>query len=161
MNPFRIGFGYDAHQLVAGRKLIVGGVSIPHTKGALGHSDADVLLHAIADALLGAAALGDIGTHFPDTDPRFKNIDSKIIVKQVIALLKENNYSVGNIDTTVVLQQPKISTYIPEIRKQIAAVLEIDESDISVKATTTEHMGFVGREEGIAAYAVVMVEMGK
>ena len=161
MNPFRIGFGYDAHQLVPGRKLIVGGVSIPHTKGALGHSDADVLLHAIADALLGAAALGDIGTHFPDTDPRFKNIDSKIIVKQVIALLKENNYSVGNIDTTVVLQQPKISTYIPEIRKQIAAVLEIDESDISVKATTTEHMGFVGREEGIAAYAVVMVEMGK
>ena len=161
MNPFRIGFGYDAHQLVPGRKLIVGGVSIPHTKGALGHSDADVLLHAIADALLGAAALGDIGTHFPDTDPRFKNIDSKIIVKQVIALLKENNYSVGNIDTTVVLQQPKISTYIPEIRKQIAAVLEIDESDISVKATTTEHMGFVGREEGITAYAVVMVEMGK
>ena len=162
MNPFRVGFGYDAHQLVPGRKLIVGGVSIPHSKGALGHSDADVLLHAIADALLGAAALGDIGTHFPDTDSRFKNMDSKVIVQQVLTLLKENNYSVGNIDATVVLQQPKISTYIPEMRTQIARILEIDESDVSVKATTTEHMGFVGREEGIAAYAVVMVvERGK
>jgi len=161
MNPFRVGFGYDAHQLVPGRKLVVGGVSIPHTKGALGHSDADVLLHAIADALLGATALGDIGTHFPDTDSSFKNMDSKIIVKQVLTLLKENNYSVGNIDTTIILQQPKISAFIPEMRKQIARILEIDESDVSVKATTTEHMGFVGREEGIAAYAVVMVERRK
>ena len=161
MNPFRVGFGYDAHQLVPGRKLVVGGVSTPHTKGALGHSDADVLLHAIADALLGATALGDIGTHFPDTDSSFKNMDSKIIVKQVLTLLKENNYSVGNIDTTIILQQPKISAFIPEMRKQIARILEIDESDVSVKATTTEHMGFVGREEGIAAYAVVMVERRK
>ncbi len=157
MNQFRIGFGYDAHQLVPGRKFIVGGVSIPHTKGAIGHSDADVLLHAIADALLGAAALGDIGTHFPDTDPRFKNIDSKVIVQQVVLLLHENNFTVGNIDTTIVLQEPKISPYIPEMRKQIAAVLEIDESDVSVKATTTEHMGFVGREEGVAAYAIAMI----
>lgn len=160
MNRFRVGFAYDAHQLVPGRKLIVGGVSIPHTKGALGHSDADVLLHAIADALLGAAALGDIGSHFPDTDARFKNIDSRIILQQVVTLLKKKNCSVGNIDTTVVLQEPKIRAFIPEMRKQIATVLEINESDVSVKATTTEHMGFVGREEGIAAYAVAMVEWG-
>ena len=161
MIPFRIGFGYDVHQLVPGRKLIVGGVSIPHIKGAKGHSDADVLLHAIVDALLGAASLGDIGAHFPDTDPRFENIDSKVIVQQVIGLLHENNYTVGNIDTTVVLQEPKISPFIPEIRKQIAAVLEIDISEVSVKATTTEQLGFIGLEEGIAAYAVVMLERGE
>ena len=160
MHSFRVGFGYDVHQLQAGKKLIVGGVSIPHTKGALGHSDADVLLHAIADALLGAAALGDIGTHFPDTDSRFKDIDSIIIVRDVVHMLQEKNYSVGNIDTTVVLQQPKLSTYIPEMQKQIAGVCKIDESEVSVKATTTEHMGFTGREEGIAAYAVVMVVKG-
>lgn len=160
MNRFRVGFAYDAHQLVPGRKLIVGGVSIPHTKGALGHSDADVLLHAIADALLGAAALGDIGSHFPDTNARFKNMDSRIILQQVVTLLKKKNCSVGNIDTTVVLQEPKIRAFIPEMRKQIATVLEINESDVSVKATTTEHMGFVGREEGIAAYAIAMVERG-
>jgi len=161
MNPFRVGFAYDAHQLVPGRKLIVGGVHIPHHKGALGHSDADVLLHAIADALLGAAALGDIGTHFPDTDSRFKNMDSTIIVRDVMHLLQEKNYSVGNIDTTVVLQQPKLSTYIPEMRKQIALILKVNESQVSVKATTTEQMGFVGREEGIAAYAVVMIVEGE
>ncbi len=158
MNQIRVGFGYDVHQLLAGRKLVIGGVSIPHYKGAKGHSDADVLLHAIADALLGAAALDDIGTHFPDTDTRFKNIDSRIIVKQVVKLLIENNYSIGNIDTTIVLQQPKISAYIPEMKKQIATFLEINESDVSIKATTTEHMGFVGHEDGIAAYAVVLVE---
>ena len=161
MQNFRTGFGFDVHPLVENRELVLGGITIPFHKGLLGHSDADVLVHAIIDALLGAAALGDIGTHFPDTDSRFKNMDSKIIVKQVLTLLKENNYSVGNIDTTVVLQQPKISTYIPKMRTQIARILEIDESDVSVKATTTEHMGFVGREEGIAAYAVVMVEMGE
>ena len=157
MNRFRVGFGYDVHQMSPGRKLIVGGVAIPHTKGAKGHSDADVLLHAIADALLGAVALGDIGTHFPDMDPRFKNMDSKMIVEQVVALLKEKNYSIGNVDTTVVLQQPKISPYIPQMREQIAAILEIDVSNVSVKASTTEHLGFIGREEGIAAYAVAMV----
>ena len=157
MNRFRVGFGYDVHQLSPGRKLIVGGVIIPHTKGAKGHSDADVLLHAIADALLGAAALGDIGTHFPDADTRFKNMDSKVIVERVVALLKEKNYAIENVDTTVVLQQPKLSPYIPRMRKQIAAVLEIDVSDVSVKASTTEHLGFIGREDGIAAYAVAMV----
>jgi len=133
MNRFRVGFGYDVHQLIPGRKLIVGGISIPHSKGALGHSDADVLLHAIADALLGAAALGDIGTHFPDTDSRFKNMDSKIILREVAALLKTNNFSIGNIDSTVVLQQPKINPFIPEMRKQIAAVLGLGESNVSVK----------------------------
>jgi 2-C-methyl-D-erythritol 2,4-cyclodiphosphate synthase len=161
MKPFRVGFGYDVHQLVPGRKLVVGGVPVPHTKGALGHSDADVLLHAIADALLGAAALGDIGTHFPDTDSRFKNMDSKIILREVAALLKTNNFSIGNIDSTVVLQQPKINPFIPEMRKQIAAVLGLGESNVSVKATTSEQMGFVGREEGIAAYAVVMIVEGE
>lgn len=158
MNRFRVGFGYDVHQLVPGKKLIVGGISIPHTKGAVGHSDADVLLHAIADALLGASALGDIGTHFPDTDPHYKNMDSKLIVQQLATLLKKHNFLIGNIDSTIVLQEPKISPFIPAMRKQIAAILEINESDVSVKATTTEHLGFVGREEGIAAYAVVMVE---
>jgi len=157
MNRFRVGFGYDVHQMSPGRTLIIGGVTVPHTKGAKGHSDADVLLHAIADALLGAAALGDIGAHFPDTDTRFKNIDSKVILQEVVALLRENNYSIGNIDTTVVLQQPKISPYTPQMRKQIAAVLEIDVSNVSVKASTTERLGFVGREEGIAAYAVATV----
>lgn len=157
MNQFRVGFGYDAHQLLPGRKFMLGGVFIPHTKGALGHSDADVLLHAIADALLGATALGDIGAHFPDTDARFKDLDSKIILRKVLNLLQEKNFSVGNIDTTVILQRPKISPYIPAMRTQIAEMLEIDESDVSVKATTTEHLGFVGREEGVAAYAVATV----
>lgn len=160
MNRFRVGLGYDVHQLVSGRKLIIGGVSIPHTKGALGHSDADVLLHAIADALLGASALGDIGTHFPDTDPQYKNMDSKLIVQQCATLLKKHNFLIGNIDSTIVLQEPKISPFIPAMKKQIASILELNESDVSVKATTTEQLGFVGREEGIAAYAVVMVEAG-
>lgn len=155
MNPFKVGFGYDVHQLVPGRKLIVGGVTIPHEKGALGHSDADVLLHALADALLGAAALGDLGTIFPDTDSRFKDMDSKLIVNQVATLLNDNKYIVGNIDSTVVLEQPKLNTYIPKIRNTIAALLNIQVSDVSVKASTTEHLGFVGREEGIAAYVVV------
>lgn len=160
MNRFRVGLGYDVHQLVPGRKLIIGGISIPHTKGALGHSDADVLLHAIADALLGASALGDIGTHFPDTDPQYKNMDSKLIVQQCATLLKKHNFLIGNIDSTIVLQEPKISPFIPAMKKQIASILELNESDVSVKATTTEQLGFVGREEGIAAYAVVMVETG-
>lgn len=157
MNPFKVGFGYDVHQLVPGRKLIVGGVTIPHEKGALGHSDADVLLHALADALLGAAALGDLGTIFPDTDSRFKDMDSKLIVNQVATLLNDNKYIVGNIDSTVVLEQPKLNTYIPKIRNTIAALLNIQVSDVSVKASTTEHLGFVGREEGIAAYVVVTI----
>lgn len=157
MKPFRVGFGYDVHQLVPDRKLIVGGVSIPHIKGALGHSDADVLLHAISDALLGAGAFGDLGMLFPDTDSQFKDMDSKLIVRRVSNLLAENNYSIGNIDCTLVLQQPKISPYVQEIRKTIAALLNIPLSDVSVKASTTEHLGFIGREEGIAAYAVVTI----
>ncbi len=153
----RTGFGYDVHRLVEGRKLTIGGVDVPHSKGALGHSDADVLLHAITDALLGAAALGDIGTHFPDSDPRFKNMDSRLILQQVFSLIKEKNYRVGNIDTTVVLQQPKIKSYIPKMREQIAALLETQLQQVSVKASTTEHLGFIGKEDGIAAYAVVLL----
>ncbi|MCF6171189.1 MAG: 2-C-methyl-D-erythritol 2,4-cyclodiphosphate synthase [Bacteroidales bacterium] len=157
MNPYRIGFGYDVHKLSPGRSLIVGGVTIPHSKGAKGHSDADVLLHAVTDALLGAAALGDIGTYFPDTDPRFKNMDSMVIVAKAVLLLKEKNFTIGNIDATVVLQKPKISPHIPEMRKRLAAVLGIDIGEVSIKASTTEHLGFAGREEGIAAYAVAML----
>lgn len=157
MDRFKVGFGYDVHQLIPNRKLIIGGVTIPHSKGALGHSDADVLLHAISDALLGAAALGDIGTLFPDTDTQFKDMDSKLIVGQVVTLLNENNYAIGNIDSTVVLQQPKINPYVHKIRETIATILEIHLSNVSVKASTTEHLGFVGHEEGIAAYAIVTI----
>lgn len=158
MNSFRIGSGYDVHQLVSNRLLIIGGVTIEHSKGALGHSDADVLLHAIADALLGAAALGDIGTHFPDTDTSFKNMNSLNLLAEVFELLRLKGYSIGNIDSTVVLQTPKIGRHIPEMRQNIARVLGLKTDMVSVKATTTEHLGFIGREEGIAAYATVLIQ---
>lgn len=155
--PFRIGFGIDFHQLVTGRELWIGGVKLEHTKGALGHSDADVLLHAICDAMLGAACLGDIGFHFPDTDPDFKNIDSKILLRRSYELIKKAGYQIGNIDSTVCLELPKIKPYIPEMQKVIAGILSVNENQVSIKATTSEKMGFVGREEGTAAYATVLL----
>ena len=155
---FRIGFGIDFHQLTEGRELWLGGVLIPHSKGALGHSDADVLLHAICDALLGALALGDIGAHFPDTDASYKNISSKILLQKVYELVKNKKYSVVNVDSSVCLESPKIKKYAPQMCALIAEVLEITTEDVSVKATTTEKMGFVGREEGLIAYATVMLK---
>src|SRR5688500_12471427 len=155
---YRIGMGIDFHQLKEGRDLWIGGVKIPHTKGALGHSDADVLLHAICDALLGALCLGDIGVHFPDTDTAYKNIDSKILLERTIALIKEEGYSVVNIDTTLCLEEPKIKPYTDQMRKVIAGIAGITEKDISIKATTTEQMGFVGREEGLMAHASVLLK---
>ncbi len=154
---YRIGSGVDFHQLTEGRELWLGGVKIPHTKGALGHSDADVLLHAICDALLGALALGDIGVHFPDTDAAFKNIDSKILLKKCIDLVTEKGYKVINIDSTLCLQSPKIKPYVLQMQQTIAAIAKITLDDISIKATTTEHLGFVGREEGLKAYATVLL----
>ena len=154
---FRIGFGIDFHQLVAGRDLWIGGVKIPHTKGALGHSDADVLLHAICDAMLGAACLGDIGTHFPDTSSAFKDIDSKILLQKTLQLISEAGYKIENIDSTVCLEQPKIKPHVAAMQKVIANILSLNENAISVKATTSEKMGFVGREEGVAAYAIVLL----
>lgn len=154
---FRIGFGYDVHRLQQGIPFWLGGVNIQHHAGALGHSDADVLLHAICDALLGAAALGDIGEHFPDTDPAFKGISSSILLQETIQLIRSKGYEIGNIDSTVCLQTPKIKPYIPEMRKQIAQILNVNEGLVSVKATTEEKLGFTGREEGIAAYAVALI----
>lgn len=150
--------GVDFHQLKDGRDLWIGGVKIPHTKGAVGHSDADVLLHAICDALLGALSLGDIGTHFPDTDNTYKNIDSKILLGKTIELIKNEGYSVVNIDTTLCLEEPKIKPYTEQMRKVIAGIAGITEKDISIKATTTEQMGFVGREEGLVAHAVALLQ---
>jgi len=154
---FRIGLGIDFHQLIAGRDLWLGGIKIEHTKGALGHSDADVLLHAICDALLGAACLGDIGLHFPDTSNDYKNIDSKILLQKTSILIGEAGYKVGNIDSTVCLEEPKLKPYISAMQKTIAEILLIKENDVSIKATTSEKMGFVGREEGVAAYATVLL----
>lgn len=154
----RIGQGIDFHQLVEGRKLFIGGVEVPHHKGALGHSDADVLLHAICDALLGAAALGDIGKHFPDTSQAYKNIDSKILLQESYDKIKALGYRVVNIDSTLCLQAPKIMRYVPDMQQIIASILELELSDVSIKATTTETMGFVGREEGLVAYAVALIE---
>ncbi|MFZ9718970.1 MAG: 2-C-methyl-D-erythritol 2,4-cyclodiphosphate synthase [Chitinophagaceae bacterium] len=154
----RIGQGIDFHQLVEGRKLFIGGVEVPHYKGALGHSDADVLLHAICDALLGAAALGDIGKHFPDTSQTYKNIDSKILLQESYDKIKALGYRVVNIDSTLCLQAPKIMHYVPQMQQIIASILELELSDVSIKATTTETMGFVGREEGLVAYAVALIE---
>ena len=154
---YRTGIGIDFHKMVEGRELWIGGVKIPHHKGAIGHSDADVLLHAICDAMLGAATLGDIGDHFPDTDPAFKNIDSKKLLKRTIDLIKKENYSLVNIDSTVCLQAPKIKPYIGQMRKVIADISGISENNVSVKATTTEQLGFVGREEGLMAYATVLL----
>lgn len=154
----RIGSGVDFHQLVEGRKLFIGGVEIPHTKGALGHSDADVLLHAICDALLGAVCLGDIGLHFPDTDAGFKNIDSKILLAKTFTLIQNKGYGIVNIDCTLCLQAPKIKSHVNAMRQTIAGILQIGENDVSIKATTTEQMGFVGREEGLMAYATVLLQ---
>ena len=155
---YRVGLGIDFHQLVEERELWIGGVRIAHRKGAAGHSDADVLLHAICDALLGAACLGDIGTHFPDTSDEFKNIDSKILLKKTAELISKENFSVINIDSTVCLEEPKIRPHVAKMQKAIAGMLEVSINDISIKATTTEKMGFIGREEGIAAYATVLLE---
>ena len=154
----RIGSGVDFHQLVEGRPLFIGGVHIPHHKGALGHSDADVLLHAICDAMLGAACLGDIGVHFPDTDASYKNIDSKILLQRTVQLIQGEGYQLVNIDSTLCLQEPKIKPFIPDMQRTIAAIAGVGERDVSVKATTTEKMGFVGREEGLVAYASVLLE---
>jgi 2-C-methyl-D-erythritol 2,4-cyclodiphosphate synthase len=153
----RIGYGIDFHQLVEGRDLVIGGVTIPHHKGALGHSDADVLLHAICDALLGAACLGDIGVHFPDTSSEFKNIDSKILLAKTRTLIESEGYSVGNIDASLCLEAPKIKPYVAQMQETIAGILGIGIKDVSIKATTTETMGFVGREEGLVAHAVCLI----
>jgi 2-C-methyl-D-erythritol 2,4-cyclodiphosphate synthase len=155
---YRIGFGIDFHPLAAGREFWLGGVSIPHDKGAVGHSDADVLIHAICDALLGALNLGDIGLHFPNTDPAYKDIDSKVLLQRTNALVKAKGWKVVNIDSTVCLETPKIMKYAPAMRESMGSVLEIDPDLISIKATTTEKMGFVGREEGLVAYATVLLE---
>jgi 2-C-methyl-D-erythritol 2,4-cyclodiphosphate synthase len=155
---FRLGSGIDFHQLVEGRDLFIGGVKIPHEKGALGHSDADVLLHAICDALLGALSLGDIGVHFPNNDPAYKDIDSKILLERTYALILQKNYRLVNLDSTVCLENPKIKKYSGEMRKVIAAILKTDIDNISIKATTTETMGFAGRGEGLVAYATVLIE---
>jgi 2-C-methyl-D-erythritol 2,4-cyclodiphosphate synthase len=155
---FRIGLGVDFHQLAAGRKLFIGGVEIPHDKGAVGHSDADVLLHAICDAMLGALALGDIGVHFPNNDPAYHNIDSKILLQRSFEKILDKGYRVVNIDSTLCLEAPKIKPFITQMQQVISGILDIQPSDISVKATTTETMGFAGREEGLFAYATVLLE---
>lgn len=153
----RIGTGYDVHKLVEGRKLIIGGVEIPYEKGLLGHSDADVLVHAIMDALLGAAALGDIGKHFPDKDPKYKGADSLMLMREVRRILDENGFEIENVDSTIIAQAPKMSPHIEEMRRKIAEALGIDVSQVSVKATTEERLGFTGRGEGISAQAVALI----
>jgi len=157
MDKFRVGFGYDVHQLVSGRELIIGGISIDFHKGALGHSDADVLIHALSDALLGAAGLQDIGHYFPDSDAKWKDADSSIILKEVVRLIAKQGYRVNNVDTTIVLQAPRISDHTLAIKTKIASILETDVNDISIKATTTEHLGYIGNGDGIAAFAVVSI----
>ena len=153
----RIGFGYDVHPLGEGRELWLGGIKLEFDKGCVGHSDADVLLHAICDALLGAANLRDIGFHFPNTNPKYKGADSKLLLKEVMSLLKENNYAVGNIDATLSLEAPKINPHITTMQKVLAPILEVTENDISIKATTNEKLGYVGRGEGVNAYAVALI----
>lgn len=154
----RVGFGFDVHQLTEGRKMVVGGMEIPHTKGPLGHSDGDTLIHAICDALLGAANMRDIGYHFPDTSAMYENIDSKIILKKTIDIIASKGYSINNIDSTICLQRPKVKEFIPKMQACLAEVCGIDIDDISIKATTTEKLGFEGREEGMSAYAVVLIQ---
>lgn len=156
-SKIKIGFGYDVHAFAPNRKLILGGVEIPFTKGLLGHSDADVLLHAICDAILGALALGDIGKHFPDTDPKYKDADSKMLLDKVRYLMNDFHYEIGNIDSTILLEEPKISMFIPEMRKVIASILCVDVDHVSIKATTSERLGYIGREEGCAAHVVVLL----
>ncbi len=154
---FRIGFGYDVHQLELGRKMVLGGVTLSHDKGPIAHSDGDVLIHAICDALLGASNLRDIGVHFPDTSEDFKGVDSKLLLKKTIALLNEKGFKIGNIDSTICLQRPKVKEYIPIMQDKLAQVIGIPEENLTIKATTTETLGFVGREEGISAYAVALI----
>ena len=154
----KVGFGFDVHQLQKGLDFWLGGIIVPHTKGGLGHSDADVLIHTICDALLGAANMGDIGKHFPDTSAEYKGIDSKILLKEVVRLLSEKGFSIGNIDSTICLQTPKIGKYIPEMQRVLASCMDIDIEDVSIKATTTEKLSFVGREEGVSAYATVLIQ---
>ena len=153
----RIGIGYDVHALVEGRPLVIGGVTVPHARGLAGHSDADVLLHAICDALLGALALGDLGAHFPDSDPRWKGADSRVLLRHVVSLVRARGYAVGNVDATVIAQAPKLAPFVATMRDNVAADLGCDVAFVSIKATTTERLGFAGREEGIAAEAVVLV----
>ncbi len=157
MLKYRIGMGYDVHKLVENRELWLGGIKIEHKLGLLGHSDADVLIHAICDALLGAANMRDIGFHFPDNDDQFKGMDSKILLEKTVKLIRDKGFEIGNIDATVCAQQPKINPHIPMMKRVMTAVMNIPEEDLSIKATTTEHLGFVGREEGISAYAVALI----
>lgn len=158
MGRIRVGFGFDVHQLQEGRDLVIGGITIPHHKGALGHSDADALIHAICDALLGAAGLKDIGTYFPDTSSEFKGIDSTILLSRVVNLLQLEGYTIGNVDASLVLEKPRVKPHIDAMREKLATVMGISIGDISIKATTNEKMGYVGREEGVAAYAVTLIE---
>jgi len=154
----RVGMGFDVHAFALQRQLWLGGICIPHHQGLLGHSDADVLIHSICDALLGAASLRDIGYHFSDKDPAFKNIDSKILLRRTTDLLKEHGYKIGNIDATICAEHPKLNPHIPDMKKVLAPLMDIDTEDVSIKATTTEKLGFTGREEGISAYAVALIE---
>lgn len=153
----RVGFGFDVHRLVEGESLVLGGVNIPYEKGTLAHSDGDVLIHAICDALLGTVSAGDIGVHFPDTDPAYKNIDSRNLLEKSYAVVKKKGYEIANIDTTICMEKPKLKPYIESMRKTLASLLKLDVSQVSVKATTTEKLGYVGREEGISAYAIVLI----
>ena len=154
----RVGFGFDVHQLKDGLDFWLGGIIVPHTKGGVGHSDADVLIHAICDAILGAAGIGDIGTHFPDTDPQYKGIDSKILLKEVMEKVNKRGFFIGNIDATICLEKPKLKPHIPSMQQTMAGILNMKTDDLSIKATTSEKMGFVGREDGVAAYAVVLIQ---
>lgn len=156
----RVGFGYDVHRLVEGRELWLGGIRLDHPLGLLGHSDADVLIHAICDALLGAACMRDIGYHFPDNSAEFSGIDSKVLLERTVALIGEKGYHVGNVDATVCAERPKLKAHIPLMQETLAKVMGVDADDVSIKATTTERLGFTGREEGISAYAVVLIEAG-
>lgn len=154
----RIGFGFDVHQLAAGKDFWLGGILVPHVKGAVGHSDADVLIHTICDAILGAADLRDIGFHFPDTDAKYKGIDSKILLKDIMAIVREHGFELGNIDATIALQKPKVNPYVPEMKNVLADVMNVSVGQLSIKATTTEKLSFVGREEGVSAYAVALLQ---
>ena len=160
MGKVRVGFGFDVHRLVEGRELWLGGIRLEHTMGLLGHSDADVLIHAICDALLGAAHLRDIGYHFPDTAEEFRGIDSKVLLRKTVELIAEKGYRVGNVDATVCAERPRLKAHIPAMQACLAGLMDVEEEDVSVKATTTERLGFTGREEGIAAYAAVLIERG-
>jgi len=155
---FRVGFGFDVHQLQDGIDFWLGGIKVPHTKGGLGHSDADVLIHSICDALLGAANLGDIGKHFPDKDPKYKGVDSKVLLKEVMILIRKNGYELGNLDSTICLETPKIGSYISQMQEALSDCMGVNKDLLSIKATTTEKLSFVGREEGVSAYATVLIQ---